>query len=61
MDIIKAREQLLNLLLGTVFFVTALIQIIKMVRHKGLAESAGEKAAELEQAEEKVAEDFNLD
>jgi hypothetical protein len=42
----------ISYIIGTVFLLTAIVQIIKISRHKGLAETTEIKAAELEKAEE---------
>lgn len=51
-DVFHARQAFINYALGIVFLITVLLQIIKIMKHRGLAASTGMKAAELEKAGE---------
>ena len=50
--VLNTKQQLINLVIGSVFLLTAFFQVVKIIRHKGLAETANEKGADLEAAEE---------
>ncbi len=52
-DVLNTRQSIINYVIGTVFLITAIIQLVKLLRHKGLAENTETRAAELELAEEK--------
>jgi threonine/homoserine/homoserine lactone efflux protein len=51
-DVLNTKQQLINYIVGIIFVITAIVQLIKIVGHKGLAETAEVKAAELEKVEE---------
>ncbi|MES2645267.1 MAG: LysE family transporter [Bacteroidota bacterium] len=51
-DRLNAHENIVNYVIGIIFLVTAIIQLIKIIKQKGLAESTEKKAAELEIAEQ---------
>ena len=51
-DILNANKSVINYLIGSIFLITAIIQLIKIIRHNGLAENTEEKGAELEIAEQ---------
>jgi len=53
-DILNTRQTIINYVIGTVFLITAIVQFVKILRHKGLAENTEEKAAELELAEDRA-------
>ena len=51
-DVLNTKQMIVNYLIGTVFLITAIIQLAKLLRHKGLAENTETAGAELELAEE---------
>jgi threonine/homoserine/homoserine lactone efflux protein len=51
-DILNTKQVFINYIIGTIFLITAGIQLYKIAKHKGLAENTEEKGAELEMAEE---------
>lgn len=50
--ILNTNQSVINYIIGTVFLVTACIQLYKLLKHKGLAENTEAKGAALEMAEE---------
>jgi threonine/homoserine/homoserine lactone efflux protein len=44
----------INYIIGSVFLLTAIIQLVKILMHKGIAESTEQKAIELEEVEAEV-------
>ncbi len=50
-DVLNAHQSAINYVIGSVFLLTAIIQVVKILRHKGLADNIEIKGAELEQAE----------
>lgn len=51
-DILNTNQTIVNYIIGTVFLITATIQLYKLLKHKGLAENTASKGAVLEVAEQ---------
>lgn len=53
-SVLDTNKNIINYAIGAVFLLTAIIQGVKLIRHKGLAENTEKKAAELELEEQKA-------
>jgi len=51
---LQNKHDLINYIIGSVFLLTAIIQLVKILMHKGIAETAEQKAIELEHVEAEV-------